>query len=171
MKQGETMPNAFRIVSAASTRERLIQLLTFTVGGEGFAVDAAAVREIMRLPEIACLPNSPGYLDGIISLRGSLIPVISLRERFALSGAVNNSRSRVILLDVADKVAGFRVDAVSEVIHIRSGEVQPPPALLVPEIGKEAVAGVIYSRDRMLVVLAPDRMLSGTEPGWYVAAA
>lgn len=171
MKEGETMSNALQIVATDGMRDRLIQLVTFTVGGEEFAVDVAAVREIMRLPEIVCMPNSPGYLDGIIYLRGLVVPIISMRERFGLDGAVSDSRTRIMVMNVADQVVGFRVDAVSEVIRVSPGEFQPPPGILAAGTGNQCVTGVIQRGEGMLIVLAPELMLSGAELACHVTAA
>ncbi len=155
----------------AGNAQQLLQLVTFHVGGEGFAVEVASVREIMRLPVITTLPNAPAYVDGIINLRGGVIPIISLRERFGLCAAENDSHTRIMVMTVGEKVVGFRVDAVSEVIRVPQGQLQPPPQLVASGGGRQCVTGVIDHGERLLIVVDPEQLLLLSELDWEAHAA
>jgi len=95
---------------------------------------------------ITRMPNTPPYVEGIINLRGKVIPIISMRRKFGLMDAENNSQTRVIIMDVTGELLGFTVDSVSEVIRISAGEIQPSPSVASGGIGQEYIAGVINPR-------------------------
>jgi len=81
------------------------------------------------MPTVTKMPNAPDYMDGIINLRGTVVPIISLRKRFDLCECERDNNSRILVMEVDDGLTGFIVDSVSEVIRIRSNEIQPPPSL------------------------------------------
>lgn len=163
------MANDLQIVGGKT--QQLLQLVTFDVGGEGFAVEVASVREIMRLPVITSLPNAPAYVDGIINLRGGVIPIISLRDRFGLPAVPNDNHTRIMVMTVGEKVVGFRVDAVTEVIRVPQGELTPPPPLVAAGGGRQCVTGVIERGERLLIVIDPERLLLLSELDWEAHAA
>jgi len=122
------------------------------------------VREIIRLPTITKMPNAPQHVEGIINLRGKVIPVISMRRRFNLVEEEHSSQTRIIIMDVCGSLTGFIVDAVSEVIRIHSGEIQPPPSMVLSGgINQEFISGVISHADRLLIIMDIDRMFSEGE--------
>jgi purine-binding chemotaxis protein CheW len=103
-------------------------------------------------------------VEGIINLRGKVIPIISLRSRFGLVESENNNHTRIIIMDVAGTLNGFIVDAVSEVIRIHSSDIQPPPALVMTGgISQEFISGVIKHAERLLIVLDLNRLFSDEE--------
>jgi purine-binding chemotaxis protein CheW len=107
------------------------------------------------------VPNSPDFVDGVINLRGQVIPVIALRKRFGLEESARDNQSRIVVLEVQDMVLGFIVDSVPEVLRI------PPSAVVVPpnfgKADREYVSGVAQLDDRLLILLDVDRIL--TSPG------
>jgi len=142
----------------------MIQLVSFELGGEEYGVDVLTVREIIRIPEITKMPNSAEYVDGIISLRGKVVPIISLRRRFGLSECERGSNSRILVMDVGGGMTGFIVDSVSEVIRIQAGEIQPPPALVLSGgLSQEFITGVFNHAERLLITMDVDRMFSECE--------
>jgi purine-binding chemotaxis protein CheW len=144
--------------------DELIQLVSFQLSGEEYGVEVLKVREIIRMPTITHMPNTPEYVDGIINLRGKVIPIVSMRKRFGLMENENNSHTRIIIMDVAGTLTGFIVDAVSEVIRIHSSEIQPPPSMMLSGgIDHEFITGVFNHADRLLVIMDVDRMFSQDE--------
>jgi purine-binding chemotaxis protein CheW len=142
----------------------LIQLVSFLLSGEEYGVEVLKVREIIRMPTITHMPNTPHYVEGIINLRGKVIPIISMRKRFNLMESENNNQTRIIIMDVAGMLNGFIVDAVSEVIRIHNSEIQPPPSMILSEgIGQEFITGVINHAERLLIVMDVDRMFTENE--------
>jgi len=143
--------------------DELIQLVSFMVADEEYGVEVLRVREIIRMPGITRMPNTPAHVEGIINLRGQVIPIISMRRRFGVSESDYGSRTRIIVMDVGGGLTGFIVDAVSEVIRIHASEIQPPPSAVSGGLGQEFITGVINHAERLLVVMDIDQMFSDEE--------
>lgn len=141
----------------------LTQLVTFNLDNEEYGVAVLRVREIIRMPAITRVPNTPPYVQGVINLRGKVIPIISLRNRFNLMEVEYDNRTRIMVMDVEGELMGFVVDAVSEVIRISASEIQPSPPVVSGNIEQECIAGVINHAERLLVVLELERMFSHEE--------
>ena len=157
------MSNALVPVNTSEKSSELTQLVTFNLDHEEYGVDVLGVREIIRMPVITRIPNTPPYVEGVINLRGKVIPIISMRSRFTLENAEYNSRTRIMVMDVDGELMGFVVDAVSEVIRISASEIQPSPPVASGNIEQECIAGVINHGERLLVVLELERMFSHEE--------
>lgn len=145
-----------------ATKERM-QLVSFILDREEYGVEVLKVREIIRMPTITRVPNTPHYVEGVINLRGKVIPIISLRKRFCLDDAENDNRTRIMVMDMTNELTGFIVDSVAEVIRITSDEIQPAPALVAEGVDHEFLSGVINREDRMLVLLDLERLFSQEE--------
>lgn len=144
--------------------DELIQLVSFLLADEEYGVEVLKVREIIRMPTITKMPNTPQHVEGIINLRGKVIPIVSMRKCFGLPENENNVHTRIIIMDVAGGLTGFIVDGVSEVIRIHSSEIQPPPSLVLSSgVGQEFITGVINHAERLLVIMDVDRMFSDDE--------
>jgi purine-binding chemotaxis protein CheW len=147
-----------------ANQDERIQLVSFMLADEEYGVEVQKVREIIRVPVITKMPNMPQHFAGLINLRGKVIPIISLRRRFNLMENENSSQTRIIIMDVVGALAGFIVDAVSEVIRIHRSEIQPPPPMVLSgNVGHEFIAGVISRAGRLLIVMDIDRMFSDDE--------
>jgi purine-binding chemotaxis protein CheW len=155
--------NALVKAGEAVQHDELIQLVSFKLDNEEYGVEVLKVREIIRMPTITKMPNTPHYVVGIINLRGKVIPIISLRKRFSLMENDTDSQARIIIMDVAGGMTGFTVDAVSEVIRILSSEIQPSPTVAAGGVGQEFITGVINHGERLLVLLDLERMFSNEE--------
>lgn len=144
--------------------DELIQLVSFMLADEEYGVEVLKVREIIRMPTITKMPNVPQHVEGIINLRGKVIPIISMRRRFGLMENENSSQTRIIIMDVCGTLTGFIVDAVSEVIRIHSSEIQPPPSMILSGgIAQEFITGVFNHAERLLIIMDIDRMFSDDE--------
>ena len=141
----------------------LIQLVSFSLDNEEYGVDVLKVREIIRMPSITRVPNTPHYVEGVINLRGKVIPIINMRRRFGLIEIEYDKQTRIMVMDVEGELMGFIVDAVSEVIRISSSEIQPSPAVVTSGIDQECIAGVINQAERLLVLLDLQKMFSQDE--------
>ena len=137
----------------------LIQLVTFKIGDEEFGVDILKVQEIIRMMPITKVPNAPPFVEGVLNLRGKVIPVIDMRKRFGLRAAERDSQTRIKVMDLQGQVVGFVVDAVSQVLRIKESTVEPPPAV-VAGIGAEYMKGVGKLEDRLLILLDLDKLLN-----------
>ncbi|NVN89745.1 MAG: purine-binding chemotaxis protein CheW [Desulfuromonadales bacterium] len=144
----------------SKTSSELIQLVSFQLDQEEYGVEVLKVREIIRMVNITHMPNTDHSVEGIINLRGKVIPIISMRKKFGLMETENNQHTRVIIMDVAGELIGFTVDSVSEVIRVSASEIQPSPAVAAGGVGQEYIAGVINHADRLLVLLNLEMMFS-----------
>lgn len=135
----------------------LIQLVSFHVGGEEFGLEILRVQEIIRIQQLTRVPNSPEFVDGVINLRGKVIPVIALRKRFGLEEAANDKQTRIVVVEVKGTILGFIVDSVSEVLRIPADTIEPPPRL--GKVEREYVSGVGKLDNRLLILLDLDRLL------------
>ncbi len=144
-------------------KEERIQLVSFKIGNEEHGIDVLKVREIIRMSNITRVPNTPHYIEGVINLRGKVIPIISLRMKFSLPEAENDNRTRIIVMDMDNELMGFVVDSVAEVIRIAISEIQPPPPIVTGGIDQECLAGVIHHAERLLVLLDLEKMFSPDE--------
>lgn len=142
------------------SRSELIQLVSFRLDQEEYGVNVLKVREIIRMPAITRVPNTPHYIEGVINLRGKVIPIISMRKRFNLPEVENGSQTRIMVMDMEGELMGFIVDAVSEVIRIAESEIQPPPAVVNSAVEQECLSGVINQTDRLLFFLDLEKLVS-----------
>lgn len=137
----------------------LLQLVTFRIGEEEFGVDILAVQEIIRLMQITMVPRAPAFIEGVINLRGKVIPVINMRTRFNMPALEHDSNTRIVVMEFDQKIVGFLVDGVSEVLRIPAGTVEAAPPI-VAGIGSEYIKGVGKLEDRLLILLDLDNLLS-----------
>jgi purine-binding chemotaxis protein CheW len=139
----------------------LLQLVSFQVGDEEFGLDILRVQEIIRIQPLTRVPNLPDYIDGVINLRGKVIPVIGLRKRLGLDKQSADKRTRIVVVDVHGQVLGFVVDSVSEVLRIHTDTVEPTPRL--GKVDREFISGVGKLDSRLLLLLDLERLMSETE--------
>ncbi|UCF97561.1 MAG: purine-binding chemotaxis protein CheW [Spirochaetaceae bacterium] len=142
--------------------QKVVQMINFVVGGDEYAVDIQKVREVINLCEITQLPKAPSFIKGIINLRGEVIPVTDLREKFGLPHAEYTALTNIIIVEIARKAVGVVVDSVSHVIRVGDNAIAPPPPLIGGLAGKY-VNGVAKLQDRMIVVLDMEKILSAEE--------
>ncbi len=146
----------------AQRKEQLIQLVGFIIGKEYFGVDILMVQEIIRSTPITAVPNSPDFIEGVINLRGSIIPVIDLRKRlnlFSKHAHANKEDIWIVILDVEGRVTGFIVDKVTEVLKIQEGSIEPPPEIVVAGLKSQYIRGVCKIDKKLLILLDFNRIL------------
>lgn len=148
---------------AEESQAELIQLVSFNLDREEYGVYVLKVREIIRMSNVTRVPNTPYYVEGVINLRGKVIPIISLRKKFSLAEKESDKQTRIIVMDVDGELMGFIVDSVSEVIRVSAGEIQPPPSVVNGGVEQEYLSGVINRADRLLVLLDLERVFSQSE--------
>jgi purine-binding chemotaxis protein CheW len=164
--------DALAAKGAAGPREgeQQLQLVTFGLGEEEFAVDILSVREINRMMSLTRVPQSPAEVEGVINLRGKIIPVVDLRKRFGLAQAAHSEQSRIVVVEVHGRVIGFIVDRVSEVLRISSRIVEPAPAMAC-SVESDFIAGVGKLEDRLLILLDLARLFDAPRVASMTAGA
>lgn len=134
-----------------------LHLVTFSLGEE-YGVPISQVREIVRVSGITSVPNSPSYMEGVINLRGRVLPVLNLRKRLRLPSLDISGRSRIIVTETADKVIGLLADSVSHVIKVSSQSVEEAPEEVL-EVDTDYITGVGKLGDRLIILLDLERLL------------
>jgi len=141
---------------------RELHVVGFRIGAETFAVPIALVHEIVRVPEITSVPDSPDYVEGVINLRGKIVSVIDLRKRFGEKEIVRNKKNRILVTDVEGKPVGLIVDAASEVLKLPDTEVEPPPPVF-DEKDVNYVTGLGKLHGRLIILIDLTKVLQKGE--------
>lgn len=142
--------------------QKLIQLVTFSIGEEEFGVNILQVQEIIRTMEITNVPRAPEFVEGVINLRGKVIPIVDMRSRFGLESKDHDKYTRIIVVEIGMIIVGFVVDSVSEVLRIPASSVQPPPPV-VAGMDSDYIDGVGKLEDRLLILLDLDSLIDNEE--------
>lgn len=136
-----------------------IQIVVFGIGKEFYGVSIESVHEIVRVPEITAVPDAPEFLEGVINLRGRIIPVVDLRKRLRIERAERTKSSRVLITENDGRMIGILVDFVSEVRKLAGDAVEPPPEMIAA-VGIEYITGVAKIDDRLIIFLDMKSILS-----------
>ncbi len=139
-----------------------LQLVSFNIGSEEFGVDILKVQEINRMVEITKVPQAPHYVEGVINLRGKVIPIIDLRKRFSLEAKGYDKNTRIVVVDINGNIMGMIVDAVSEVLRLQSSTIENPPEI-VTGVNAEYIKGVAKLEDRLLIFLDLSKVIDAGE--------
>jgi purine-binding chemotaxis protein CheW len=139
-----------------------LHIVGFRVGPETFGVPITCVHEIVRVPEITNVPDSPEYVEGVINLRGKIVSVVDLRKRLGAQLTARDKKNRVIVVESDGKLVGLIVDAASEVMKIPHAEIEPPPRVLA-EDDHSYVTGVGKMKDRLVILVDLQRVLQRGE--------
>jgi purine-binding chemotaxis protein CheW len=125
-------------------------------------VEIARVHEIIRLQTVTRVPRAPAFVDGVINLRGKVIPVVDMRRRFGLPSAEHTRASRIVVVEIGDQVVGIVVDGVSEVLRVSSATVEPPSPVVAGR-DSEFLHGIAKLPERLVMLLDLDRVLAREE--------
>ncbi len=139
-----------------------LELFSFHLAGEEYAVPVEAVREIIRTQRTTRVPRSPSSLLGVTALRGRILPIFDLRGRLGLSAPPHppNRAARILVLTVRGAPAGVRVDRIGGVVRLPVGAVSPPPGIL-QGVAAEYLLGVAHLEGRLIILLNVERALGG----------
>ncbi|KJU83524.1 chemotaxis protein CheW [Candidatus Magnetobacterium bavaricum] len=149
-------------MEAFTVTEGVLQLVTFTLGSEEYAIDILKVQEINRMTVITMVPNSPQYVEGVINLRGKVIPVINLRKKFGISEIENDTDARIMIVDIKGITMGMVVDSVSEVLRVPATIVEATPPMAT-DISTEFINGIAKLADRLIILLDIDKLIEQGE--------
>lgn len=142
--------------------DEILQLVSFKIGNEEFGVNILKVQEINRMLQITRVPNTPNFIEGVINLRGRVIPVVDLRVKFNMPKKEHDKQTRIIVVELEDKTVGFLVDEVSEVLRIPKSITEAPPEI-VSNINSEYITAVGKLEDRLIILLDLEKALSVQE--------
>jgi len=140
----------------------ILQLVSFKIGAEEFGIEILKVNEINRMMSITKVPNAPSFVDGVVNLRGRVIPVINLRTKLSLPRIEYDRNSRIIVVELNNKTIGFIVDEVSEVLRIPVSITEKPPEM-VSGINAAFITAIGKLEDRLLILLDLEKILGESE--------
>ncbi|MGC8642982.1 MAG: chemotaxis protein CheW [Isosphaeraceae bacterium] len=140
----------------------VLQLVGFRLDNEDYAIAITKIQEIILMKPITRLPQVPSFIEGLINLRGWVIPIVNLRKRFGLAPREFDDETRTIVVNIHDKTVGCIVDAVTQVMRINQDQIQPPP-LGVLAVNHHYLAGLAKLDDRLLIILDIDKLFEAEE--------
>lgn len=139
------------------------QLVVFQLCNETYGIDISAVHEIIKMQSITKVPRTPEFVEGVINLRGRIVPVIDLHKRFELPLEEETPHSRIIVVEVKGVTVGMIVDSVSEVLRLPEANIDPPPAAISGGVEIEYLRGVGKWQERLIILLDLERVLDKSE--------
>ncbi|WP_025673631.1 chemotaxis protein CheW [Salinivibrio socompensis] len=149
-------------VQKEGVNDEVLQWVTFQLEEETYGINVMQVREVLRYTEIAPVPGAPGYVLGIINLRGSVVTVIDTRSRFGLASAEVTDNTRVIVIEAETQVIGIMVDSVAEVVYLKTSEIDTTPSVGTEESAK-FIQGVSNRNGELLILVDLNKLLSDEE--------
>ncbi|WP_110954265.1 chemotaxis protein CheW [Anaerosinus massiliensis] len=138
-----------------------LQILAFRLATEEYALPITKVKDINRIMPFTKVPNAPEFMEGIINLRGEIVPVVDIRKRFGLKADAPTDESRIVVVEVDGRCMGIIVDAVTEVRHVPNADIDLPPA--AAKLDMKQVPGVGKVNDRLLILLDIEEIFSAKE--------
>ena len=139
-----------------------IQIVGFRIGRETFGLPISLVREIVRVPEITSVPNAPDYIEGVINLRGRIIPVVDLRKRFGENLIEASTKNRIVVVEMESRFIGLMVNSASEVLRLPPSEIEAPHSVF--QDGElNFITGVGKLKGRLVILLDLNRVLQRGE--------
>lgn len=142
--------------------DKEIQVVGFRIGRETFGLPISIVREIVRVPEVTSVPNAPDYIEGVINLRGRIIPIVDLRKRFGQKSVEANKKNRIVVVEIGPRAFGLIVNSASEVLRIPPSEIEAPNNVF-QEGELDFVTGVGKLRGRLVILLDVSKILKRGE--------
>ena len=141
------------------TRDDVRELVAFKTASQDFCIDMLAVREIRGWSKPALLPHAPEYVEGVINLRGSVVPIVDLACRLGLEKTEEKSRNVVIVTALQGKIVGLLVEAVTDILSVLKSEIKQPPDISKDDI-RTVVRGLVLRDDRLLRLLETSSILN-----------
>lgn len=141
--------------------EGLRQIVGFAIGDEEYGCDIREVNEIIQLVPITRMPRTPAFVEGVINLRGRIIPIIDLAKRLTLATGQHGKETRIIVAQIGAASVGLIVDSVSEVINVPESAIEATPSGIT--VDAEFLRGVIKLENRLIILLELGRILNATE--------
>lgn len=139
------------------------QIVVFELANETYGVAISEVYEIIRMVEVTRIPKTQHFLEGVINLRGRIIPVIDLRKRFGLESEEKEQLKRIVVVKIEDNTVGMVVDAVSEVLQIENSQVESVSSLVSSQVDTEFISGIAKVGSRLIIMLDLEKVLTAKE--------
>jgi len=139
------------------------QFVAFKLVNEIYGVPIVQVQEIIQKPQMTRLPQMPDFVEGVVNLRGKIVPVIDLRKRFNMDFSSDIAKTRIIVTQIADQFVGFTVDSVVGVSNLNEDAIEPVPESIGKKGGREFLSGIGKMENDMMILLDLEKVLSAME--------
>ena len=141
------------------------QLVVFGLGKEEFGIDISQVREIVRIQTITAIPQSLDFVEGIVNLRGQIVPIVDLCKRFRVENTMTGdaSQRRIIVVNMGNQNIGVLVDGVSEILRIPDDSIEPTPPIVANGVSSDFIRGVAKVENRLIIMLDLERIFTFEE--------
>ncbi len=149
----EEVVKSTSLINQEGEKSEMLQLVTFELAGELFGIEILKVQEITPMTKITRVPNAPKYVEGVINLRGKVIPVVDLRKLMNLNLRDYDPSSRIIVLQLDGKIIGILVDKMNEVIWVNKHSIETNPTQSESKISENYIIGVVNLDDRLVILL------------------
>lgn len=146
----------------------IVQYVSFILSKEKYAINIMSVEEILRKVDITAVPNAPSFIEGIVNIRGKVIPVVDLKKKLSIGSSNDDINVRIIITNLKNKRVGFLVDAVDEVIRIDHSIIEQAPALSV-NVDSDYIAGVAKTEKGMTILLDINKIFSPEERAGFAS--
>ena len=156
-------PNAGGTGSQRVETGPVVQLVVFRVGPEEYGLDIHRIKEVINPIRITSVPRAPSFVEGVVELRGTIVPIIDLRKRFEVPAAPLGRKGKYLIVGMKGRVVGLVVDAVVETVRVPVSEIRSPPELFADALAAAFFEGVCYMKGRILFILNLDRILTSKE--------
>jgi len=140
-----------------------IKVAEFTLGNEIYGIDVMRIKEIIPYLQITKVPQTPDFIEGIINLRGVVIPIVDMFKRFGLPPAQTTKETRIIVIEVGDKLIGLIVDSVSEILTLSKDVLEPAPEMLRTSIKKDYIKDIAKLDSKLIIIIDIDLIFSKEE--------
>jgi purine-binding chemotaxis protein CheW len=151
-----------KVTNASNANDEVLQWVTFRLENETYGINVMQVQEVLRYTDIAPVPGAPGYVLGIINLRGNVVTVIDTRSRFGLSFSDATDSTRIVIIEAEKQVIGILVDSVAEVVYLRTSEIDNAPNVGTDESAK-FIQGVSNRDGELLILVDLNKLLDEEE--------
>lgn len=150
-----------KVAPSTDSAEDVLQMVGFGVAEELFGVDILMVQEIIKDVTITPIPDSPDFIQGVVNLRGNIIPIIDLRKRLRLPEKASKERrdAWILILNIGDRVTGFMVDFVTRVVKVATNNIKPAPDMVVSGLKSDYIRGVCKQEQKLMAILDFNKIL------------
>ena len=146
-----------------SGQSTILQYVSFALGKEIFSIDVMKIHGVERIMEITIIPDYPDFIEGVINLRGQIIPIIELRKRFRIPPAEHGKETRIMLVEINKMIVGIIVDRVFEVLQFDEHQIGQMPKVGTSTVKQKFVLGVVEQKNNLVILLDIDKLFTEEE--------
>ncbi|MCP4213882.1 MAG: chemotaxis protein CheW [bacterium] len=146
-------------------KRTFFKFLSFYVAGEIFGIDVLKVQEVNVMQEVRPIPRAPAFIEGMLDLRGRMIPIVDFRKRFSLETAEQEPGTRIIVTEIENNLVGLIVDSVAKILKVQTEDIKEPPPMIDSVVDTRYISGVVSLEEGLLIVIDPAHVFSLKELG------